>query len=51
MRLKSILEVILTQLKLGTTKMEIVIMALDIIFTIGFIMIASVFLWSIFFAE
>ena len=50
MRLKSILEVILTQLKLGL-KMEIVIMALDIIFTIGFIMIASVFLWSIFFAE
>lgn len=47
MRLKSILEVILTQLKLGL-KMEIVIMALDIIFTIGFIMIASVFLWSMF---
>jgi len=47
MRLKSILEVILTQLKLGL-KMEIVIMALDIIFTIGFIMIASAFLWSIF---
>ena len=47
MRLKSILEVILTQLKLET-RMEIVIMALDIIFYIGFIMIASVFLWSMF---